>query len=156
MGIFCKYLKITFHNLGKMSLKTHSHSRRCLFITSHSTNADYWSIHTQFMHFFKMWRKKVEEAVAIGKKAIRDHWLYFLCMFFMFIFLLPGNKLLLKFQLKAAHILLSHRFYRSEGWTGINCFKVSAGYNQCQLQLHSHQRFQLGKRFTSKILHFVG
>lgn len=23
--------------------------------------------------FFKMWKKKVEEAVAIGKKAIRDH-----------------------------------------------------------------------------------
>ena len=133
MGILCKYFKIRFHNLGKMSLKTHSHSRRCLCITSYSTNAHYWSIQTQFMRFLRCgkrkWKKlaqrwwqsfdckkkKVEEAVAI-----RDHWLYFLFMFFVFIFRLPGNKLLLKFQLKAAHILLSHRFYRSEVWTGIN------------------------------------
>lgn len=104
------------------------------------------------MHFFKMRRKKVEEAVAIGKKAGgRDHWLLLslyvlLCSFF----LLPGNKLLLKFQLKAACILLSHRFYRSEVWTGINCFKVSAGYNQCQLQLNSHQRCQLEKRLLPR------
>lgn len=72
-------------------------------------------------------------------------------MFFMFIFLYLSNKLLLKFQLKAACILLSHRFYRSEVWTGITASRsqlaiISVSYNWILIRGFNW------KRFTSKIL----